>query len=364
MKKALPLLVLLLLILLLYVNKEDTLSENEDIVLGQSCVLSGPSAALGQNYMDGANAYFDEVNELGGVNGRKIKLISMDDFYEPDYAVKNTLELIQERKVFAIFGEVGTPTSKAVIPIITEHKVPFLMPFTGAELLRKPYNKYIINMRSSYEHETLALIEYLVDVKKQARIAVFYQNDSYGKAGLGGVKKALKSKKLALVAEGKYRRNTLQIEKAIINILEAKPDAIVIIGAYKPSATFIKEVKKRTSTKISFANISFVGANALVKELGSKTDNILISQVVPLSDKGFIFTEGYFAAKLFVKAVENAEEPLSRKSFLESFSKLPVNTLADNLSLVIKDEKFMGLNKVYITTYKDENFIQIMEHQK
>ena len=238
-------------IVLLFILKDEAIAKNEDIILGQSCALSGPVAALGNEYMNGANAYFKEVNSQGGVNGRKIKLITLDDYYEPDYAVKNTIDLIQNKNVFAMFGEVGTPTSKAVLPIITQHKVPFLMPFSGAELLRKPHNRYIVNMRSSYEHETKAIIDYLVDKKKHKKIAIFYQNDSYGKAGYEGVQKALSSKNLTLVAEGRYRRNTLLIEKALKNILKKSPDAIVMVGAYKPCAVFIKEtVEERISVSM------------------------------------------------------------------------------------------------------------------
>lgn len=365
MKKAVTFsLFLFLFVLLTSFFRDNPIAPNQDILLGQSCALSGPAGALGRAYMQGANTYFEEVNAKGGVKGRKIKLITLDDYYEPDYAVKNTLELIEKKKVFAIFGEVGTPTSKAVIPIITKHETPFLMPFTGAELLRKPYNKYIINMRSSYEHETQALIEYLVDVKKYRKIAVFYQNDSYGKAGLSGVKKSLNSKGLSLVTEGRYRRNTLLIEKALRTILKSKPDAIVIIGAYKQSATFIKEMKKRSLRDITFANISFVGSNALVEELGDKTENVIISQVVPFDKQGFIFKEGYLAAKLFVKALENTQEPLTRSSFLDSFSKLPSDTLSDNLSLEIRDDRFIGLDRVYLTRYKNGEFIQVMEHRR
>ncbi len=370
MKKLLALFLIILVgVFFLYLNQEESISKHEDIVLGQSCALSGPSGALGISFMQGANRYFDEVNSNGGVNGRKIRLISMDDFYEPDYAVKNTLELIQDKKVFAMFGEIGTPTSKAVIPIISKYKVPFLMPFTGAKLLREPNNRYIINMRSSYEHETNDLIEYLINEKKKSRIAIFYQNDSYGKAGLGGVEKALANRGVKLIAEGKYRRNTLLIESAINNIIDKKPDAIVMIGAYKPCAVFIQEVKRRTKGEIIFANISFVGSQALVEALDYQAKDVIISQVVPLpkevdslQGENFVFTEGYLAAKLFVKALQNSKEPLSRKSFLDSFSTLKPDTLGKNLKLKIENSSFIGLSKVYITEYKNGEFIELVEH--
>jgi len=371
MKKIISIILIIFIIFFIFINIsfEETVAENQDIVLGQSCALSGPAGALGSAFMNGANSYFGEVNAKGGVNGHKIKLISMDDYYEPNYAVKNTVDLIKNKKVFAMFGEIGTPTSKAVLPIITKHKIPFLMPFTGAKFLREPKNRYIINMRSSYEHETQALIEYLTQVDKKSKIAIFYQNDSYGQAGLYGVEKALKAKGLALVAEGKYRRNTLLIESAITTILDKKPDAIVMIGAYKPCALFIEEVKRRTYQEITFANISFVGSRALVNALNEKMDNVIISQVVPISNKlnkkehrNFVYTEGYLAAKLFVKAVENTKSPLTREKFLDSFSKLAPTSLGGYLHLNIKNDTFNGLDKVYITKYKEGEFIELMEH--
>ncbi len=364
------LIIFIILFILLKTTSQETVDENQEIILGQSCALSGPSGALGRAYMNGANSYFETLNANGGVNGHKIKLISMDDYYEPNYAVKNTLDLIENKKVFAIFGEIGTPTSKAVIPIISKHKVPFLMPFSGAKLLREPDNRYIVNMRSSYEHETQALIEYLTKINKKSKIAIFYQNDSYGYAGLNGVKKALKEKNLPLIAEGKYRRNTLLIESAINTILDEKPDAIVMIGAYKPCALFIQEVKRRTQADITFANISFVGSKALVEALNYKAENVIISQVVPVStrlndiqNRSFIFTEGYLAAKLFVKAVENSALPLTRERFLDSFSTLSPNILDENLHLQIKNNKFNGLNNVYITKYENGSFVELMEHK-
>ncbi len=371
MKRIIVISLILFLSVILFFNPKDfVVSKNEDIVLGQSCALSGPAGALGTAFTQGANVYFDEVNNNGGVNGRKIKLITMDDYYEPDYAVENTLELINNKNVFAMFGEIGTPTSKAVIPIISEKKVPFLMPFSGAKLLREPYNKYIINMRSSYAKESSAIVEYLVNVKKQTKIAIFYQNDSYGKSGLDGVLKALKAKNMTLVAHGKYRRNTLLIESALKNIVEKKPDAVIMIGAYKPCSIFIKEAKKRGLKNTIFANISFVGSEALVKALDKKTDNLIISQVVPLAKsinnpkiKNFTSLEGYLAAKLFVKAMENTKEPLTRDSFLDSFKTLSSSSLGDDLFLKIDNNKFIGLNKVYITKYENSEFIQVLEYK-
>ncbi len=155
---------------------EDGITSNE-ILLGQSCALTGPANALGNGMRAGLNAYFSKVNAQGGINGRKVRLTSKDDGYEPDRAINNTRGLINEEKVFLLIGEVGTPTSKAVVPIAEQAKVPFFGPFTGAEFLRNPFKKYVINIRGSYYQEMERLAEYLVDKKGLKKSACFYQND-------------------------------------------------------------------------------------------------------------------------------------------------------------------------------------------
>lgn len=165
---------------------------SDKIVFGQSAATAGPAAALGRGMREGLLAAFNEANEKGGVGGRKLELITYDDGYEPNRAIANTNKLIDEDKVFAMVGEVGTPTSKAAQPIASKAKVPFIGPFTGAEFLRSPYQPYVVNVRGSYFQETEAMVEYLTERLNVSRIAILYQDDSYGRAGLAGVQKALK----------------------------------------------------------------------------------------------------------------------------------------------------------------------------
>ena len=165
--KALLVLLLITSIFIYYDNyiKVDNGVDENNIILGQSSAISGAASDLGISFRDGALSYFEYINSMGGVNGRKIKLITYDDKYEPSLAVENSLKLITEDKVFALFGEVGTPTSKAVLKIVNEYKVPFLTPFSGAELLRKPFNPLVVNFRASYYGETEEIVKYLVDKK-------------------------------------------------------------------------------------------------------------------------------------------------------------------------------------------------------
>ena len=314
---------------------------DDTIVLGQSAAFSGPAAALGTAMRDGALVYFDKINAQGGVHGRKIKLISLDDGYEPDRAMANTRRLINDDKVFALFAYVGTPTSYAVVPIFTQAKVPFFGPFTGAEGLRNPVNPYIFNIRASYFDETEKLVDWMVtDGKKN--IAVFYQDDAYGKAGLEGVQRAMDRRKLKISATGTVQRNTVEVANAVRSIAPAKPHAVIMISAYKSCAAFIKEYNK-TGQRPVYMNVSFVGSKALADELGPEGHGVMISQVVPFplyrwgaslemgsllkargSDQRPTFNdvEGFLAAKGFVEGLQRAGRDLTREKFMAALESM------------------------------------------
>jgi ABC-type branched-subunit amino acid transport system substrate-binding protein len=210
------------------------------ITFGQSAALEGPAAALGQGMNVGILAAFDEANRNGGVAGRKLELRSYDDGYEPNRAIENTRRLIDQDQVFALIGEVGTPTSKAVQPITTEAMVPFIGPFTGAGFLRDASLGNIVNYRATYGQETEAWIKHLTEDLGHKRIAILYQDDSFGRVGLEGVQKALEKRGMSLVAEATYKRNTTAVKSAVLTVRKAKPDSVVMVGAYKPIAAFIK----------------------------------------------------------------------------------------------------------------------------
>ena len=269
----------------------------------------------------GLEACFAKINDQGGIHHRKIRLVTKDDGYEPERAIGNIHELIENEKVFLLIGEVGTPTSKAVVPIAEAAKIPFFGPFTGAEFLRNPFRKYVVNVRGSYFQEMEKLVEYLVAKKGVKKIACFYQNDDYGQAGLKGLKRALEKRSIELAATGSYERNTTAVKAALLGIRKAEPEAVVMVGAYKPCAEFIKLARKFGMKDSLFCNISFVGTDALRKALGPDGEGCIVSQVVPLpwqasldlvaehqaamkkyqpdADIGFISLEGYMVGKLF-----------------------------------------------------------------
>ncbi len=345
------------------------------VMLGQSVALSGPAEQLGKDMQQGAQLYFDIVNARGGVNGRKILLKTLDDGYEPPRAAENTKKLINEEKVFALFGYVGTPTSAASLPIFTEAKVPFIGAFTGAELLRQPFNRYVFNVRASYFDETEAIVQHLTAMSVD-KIAVFYQNDAYGQAGLAGVERAMKKRNLQVAGKGTVERNTVEVKKAVDEMLKSKPQAIVMISAYKSCAAFIQQMKKGGAAP-TFWNVSFVGSKALAKELDREGRGVQISQVVPFPwdnsipvvkeyrkaaegakmEPGFGTLEGYLAAKVTAEALRRAGRGLSRDGFIKALESMgeydaggfKVSYSPDNhngstfvdLTIISRDQKFV-----------------------
>jgi ABC-type branched-subunit amino acid transport system substrate-binding protein len=311
------------------------------IVLGQSAAFSGPAAQLGIQMNVGLKAWFDHVNGQGGVLGRKIELKTRDDKYEATLCADNTRKLIQEDGVFALIGYVGTPTSSAALPIFTEAKVPFFGPFTGAELLRDPFNRYIFNVRASYYDETEKIVEQLISTGTKS-IAVFYQNDNYGLAGLKGVERAMARRNLKIAATATVERNTVQVGEAIKTIGAVQPDAVVMVSAYGSIAEFVRQMKKNGSGA-QFHNVSFVGSKALADALGSEGVGVAISQVVPfpwspttqivreyhqilgaagIKDYNFSSLEGFIVAKAFTEGLRRAGRDLTRERLIAALESM------------------------------------------
>src|ERR1700690_2913671 len=316
----------------------------DKILFGQVAALHGPAQALGQGMREGILAAFDEANRSGGINGRKLELKSVDDGYEPEKTIEATKKIINEDHVFALVGSVGTPTSKAGQPIATDAKVPFIGPFTGAEFLRDPYNRYVVNVRSSYFQETEAWIEHLTKDLGITRIAILYQDDAFGLAGLEGVKLAMAKRNMSLVASGAFKRNTTAVKSALLDIVKGNPQAIVTVGPYKPIAEFIK-LAHQLKFDAAVVAISFVGSDSLAEELGNQGAGVIVSQVVPFprdkslplivsyqkaiaavnpkSKPGFVSLEGYIVGRLVVEALKRTPGEPTREGFLDAMAKAP-----------------------------------------
>jgi branched-chain amino acid transport system substrate-binding protein len=315
----------------------------DTILFGQAAALEGPSAALGQGMRHGILAAFEEVNAKGGVHGRKLKLVSRDDGYDPDRSAVQTIKLLDEDKVFALIGAVGTPTAIATVPIASSRNVPFIGPFSGAEFLRKPELHNVVNIRASYSAEAEAWVKHLTEDLHFKNIAIFYQDDSFGRDGLTGVKAALAKRGLELSAEGTFERNTRAVGAALRAIRRADPEAVVMVGTYGPCAEFIKLAHTRGFNP-TFVAISFVGANALAKELGAEGNGVVVSQVVPFPwDKSlrlvadyraaeqaldprltpdFVSLEGYLSGRLAAAVLELAGDNPTRADLLRLISEV------------------------------------------
>ena len=347
---------------------EDGVSADK-IVFGQAAVLEGPAAALGLGMRLGIKAAFDEVNAKGGVHGRKLELVSLDDGYDPDRSVAQTKKLIEEEKVFALIGAVGTPTTTATVPIARAAKVPFIGPFTGAQFLRDSTLGNVINVRAGYAAEAEAWVKHLTEDLNIKDIAIFYQDDSFGRSGLDGVKKALARREMELVAEGTFERNTVAVKTALVALRRAEPEAVVMVGPYKPCAEFIKLARKSNFNPV-FVNISFVGASALAQELGPDGEGVIVSQVVPFpwdtsvkavaeyqaaikaldrkADPDFVSLEGYLAGRLAIEALSNAGSSPTRIAMIEIIKKIGRFDIG-GLTMTFGPQKNEGLDQVFLT---------------
>lgn len=321
------------------------------IVLGQSAALTGPAAQLGVQFHQGAKLFFDQLNAQGGVGGKRtVEIRNLDDGYEPDRCAENTRKLIAD-EVFALFGYIGTPTSLAAVPLFNQAKLPFFGPFTGAEALRQPFNRLIFHVRASYYDETALIVRQLTHLGLK-KIAVFHQNDAYGKAGLDGVTRALAELKLAPVATATVERNSVDVKAAVDKLVAAQPDAVVQITAYAAAAAFVRAARK-AGFGGTFYNVSFVGTQALADALGKDGAGVVVSQVVPSpyqpsrpitrefldaikkgGDKvqaNYSSMEGYLAARVFTEGLRQAQAgggKLTRESFITGMEAIGTQAIA------------------------------------
>ncbi|MGI9229938.1 MAG: ABC transporter substrate-binding protein [Gammaproteobacteria bacterium] len=338
------------------------------ILFGQSAAFSGEAQELGKDMRLGIEAAFREAQANGGVHGREIKLLSLDDAYEPEAAIVNTRKLIEEEDVFALIGAVGTPTSRSAVPVAAAAKVPYIAPFTGAEILRDPKWNNVMNLRASYYQETEAMVRYLTQELDIKRVSVLYQDDSFGLAGYNGVIRALTKRGMEAVAVAVYPRNTRAVKTGLLKLRRAAPEAVIMIGSYRPVAEFIAWSRQLEFNPV-FMTLSFVGGNALVQLLGDKGIGVFVTQVVPFPKRddlpvlkqyraalaavapdappGFVSLEGYLAGRLTVAALERAGPQPDRENFVEAIRSIKQMDLGGfTLSF---DGNNQGSNKVFLT---------------
>jgi branched-chain amino acid transport system substrate-binding protein len=311
----------------------------DTILIGQSTALKGAAAQQGIEFKAGAEAYFNVVNEAGGIGGRKIKLTSLDDANEPAQAKANAQKLAGELGVLAVFGMSGAHTVAAALPILEKNKVVLFAPADGDQFLREPLNRYVFNIRAGYYDEVEQIVGTLTR-RGLNKIAVFYQNDASGRAGLAAVETTMRARKLTTLVYGSVNRHGTNVTSAAQTISKSGAQAVIIAAGAVSAAPFIAEMKKLGSNA-SFALVSSTGATTLAKLLGDDSRGVEVSQVVPLpyadgqplgrdyikdmggADKvSFSSLEGYIAARVLVEGIRKAGKTLSRESLIDALEKL------------------------------------------
>ncbi len=352
------------------------------VVFGQSAALEGPARELGQGMRLGIAAAFGEVNEAGGVYGRRLELISLDDGYEPEAAIRNTRRLISVEKVFALIGPVGTPTSAAAQPITTEAGVPYIGAFTGAEFLRDAAAlPNVVNLRASYFQETEEMALRLVADLGLDTVSVFYQDDSYGRAGLAGLRRAAVIHGLEIDVEASYPRNTEAVKLPLLDLRRAGAEAVVVVGAYQPVSTMIRWARKLNYSP-HFINISFIGSEALAQALGEDGEGVYVTQVVPFPEDtslpvvaeyhsalrqadpsavpGFVSLEGYLAGRLAIEGLRLAGPDPTREAFLNALREEEEIDLS-GFPLTFGPDDNQGSDQVYLTMINDQGGYSSLE---
>jgi ABC-type branched-subunit amino acid transport system substrate-binding protein len=365
---------------------------DKELIVGMSTALSGPAAVLGASFRSGVELYLDRVNASGGVLGRKIRLIVYDDRYEPANTVANVNTLIKTDRIFCLLGNVGTPTALAIKPTLDEQKIPFFAPFTGAESLRNPVDRYLLHYRAGYNQETEAFVQGMVDVLGFRKIAVFYQDDGYGKAVLEGTRLALEKRGLKPTAAGAYTRNYEDIIPAMETIMAEKPQAVVMAGTYSACAKFIRTWKRKVilagnprNLDPVFMNVSFVGPDRLASLLENYGNGVVVTQVVPPFSQGsanypavdeylsmlnsrvptgapsFGSLEGYLATKVFVEIVKRAGKNLTRESFVQAAESIKDLDIQAGNRISFSPGNHQGSQLVYPTVLKNGAFVPLRD---
>lgn len=345
------------------VQAEPGISAGE-VRVGMVNALSGPAAGLGRGMQAGVEAYFARINAAGGVHGRKLRLVSRDDGYEPARSAAATRELLDSGSVFALLGYVGTPTSRAAMPIAVQEQVPYLFPFTGAEVLRTPVNKWVFNVRASYFDETEAMVERMTQDLGISKVALLMQNDSFGEAVKSGLVGALHKRGMAIQAESRIQRNSLDVAAAIEALRPKQPEAIFFVGTYKQLAASLKQAKA-AGLAARFFTVSFIGTEHFIAEAGAAGEGVYISQVMPsphdasralvedyradvaAADIGYTSLEGYVGAAIFVRALRFAGTEPTREGLITALEFLSADVGGFRVEFSPTDHQ--GSDAVFLT---------------
>lgn len=315
-----------------------------EIVLGQSCQLSGPLAGITTEVRQGAQLYFDHVNAQGGVRGRKIRVVALDDAYDPVRAEANTRKLIDEERVLALFQYAGTPPALAGMKLAEERAVPLIAPFTGSDVLRQPANRWVFNIKAGYGAELDAMVKHQASMGIQ-RVAAVYLNNAFGTGGLASVEQSVKKHKASLVATAPLEVDGAKMAEAVAAVAQHQPQSIIVISAGKPSVDFIAAYQK-AGHHTTFYVLSVISNVQLVQGLGARARGVIVSQVVPspwntsvplarefqalaqakgITEYTFSHMDGFLSARFVVEALQRAGARPTRASLAQAMESMQLS---------------------------------------
>lgn len=356
-----------------------------EIVLGMSAAFSGPSAELGRGIRTGVELVVRRVNDAGGIGGRRLRLVALDDSYQADPVTDNMLRLIDREQAVAVIGNVGTAGATVAVPIANDKRVLLFGTYSGAALLRKtPPDRYVINLRASYAEETSVMVRGLFrrGIRPQ-EIAFFTQNDAYGDSGFNGAVQALNEagfQDTKSLAHGRYDRGTIAVESGVMALVEArvKPKAVILVGTYVANARFIK-LAKQVVPAAMFLNVSFVGSASLNRALGDDAEGVIVTQVVPHYDStlpgvrefraalasyapavtpSFLELEGYLAAKAIVAGLRRASPNITRERLIDALESAPID-IGIGTPLRYSKTEHQGSHQVWLTIIRNGKFVPL-----
>lgn len=310
----------------------------QSVLIGQSISLTGPTGVIGTDFNEGFKAYIDDVNRRGGVFGRQLKLITMDDGYVAQRTLSNTEAMIRKDGVFAFSGTLGTANVISILPLLTENRIPLFAPFTGSISLRQNPNKYLFTVMASYGDEAEKMIQHLTTVGIKS-IAIAYQNTVFGKEGLAGVEAAMKKRNLSPTVSASVEVDAKDAAVAAKKIASANPQAVILMMAGKTTIEFIRELKK-TGVVAQVLLTSVADTNLLIKTFDKGAAGMIVAQTAPapFSDKlaisrefrqvmkaagqeahiGYGGISGYISAKALVQGLQLAGTALTREKFISA----------------------------------------------
>ncbi len=349
-------------------------AEPAAIRLGMVNAQTGPAAGLGSGMHAGAQALFAQINARGGVHGRELLLDWRDDGYEPARTAAQTRALLDTGEIFALFGYVGTPTSRAALPLASRARVPYLFPFSGAQVLRSPLNPWVFNIRASYLDETEALVEYMITALGLQRIALLMQDDSFGETVKGGLRGALSKRGLALDGEARFLRNSLELAPAVRTLHSQQPEAIFFVGTYLQLAEALRNARALGS-RATFFTVSFVGSDEFVAAAGRDGEGVYISQVLPSPHDrqlplvrdyqaamqggalGYASFEGYVDARVLVAALQAMGPEPDRRGLVKALEGLSLDLGGFRVAFSADDHQ--GSDAVYLTRVQGGGIVPV-----